>query len=106
VNEFVYLASQSPRRRQLLEQLGVRYELLLPDDHEDPEALEAVQDDELPRDYVERVTRAKLQAAQRRRPSSAPTPRSRSAAASWESRPMRRRPPACCAHCPAARTAC
>ena len=28
---FVYLASQSPRRRQLLEQLGVRYELLLPD---------------------------------------------------------------------------
>jgi septum formation protein len=66
VNEFVYLASQSPRRRQLLEQLGVRYELLLPDDHEDPEALEAVQDDELPRDYVERVTRAKLQAAQRR----------------------------------------
>jgi septum formation protein len=66
VNEFVYLASQSPRRRQLLEQLGVRYELLLPGDHEDAEALEAVQDHELPRDYVERVTRAKLQAAQRR----------------------------------------
>ena len=30
-SKFVYLASQSPRRRQLLEQLGVRYELLLPD---------------------------------------------------------------------------
>ena len=39
---FVYLASQSPRRRQLLQQLGVRFELLLPDDGEDAEALEAV----------------------------------------------------------------
>ena len=26
---FVYLASQSPRRRQLLDQMGVRYTLLL-----------------------------------------------------------------------------
>ena len=26
---FIYLASQSPRRRQLLDQLGVRHELLL-----------------------------------------------------------------------------
>ena len=42
VSDFVYLASQSPRRRQLLEQLGVRYELLLPDDNEDAEALETV----------------------------------------------------------------
>jgi septum formation protein len=32
---FIYLASQSPRRRQLLEQLGVAHELLLPDPHED-----------------------------------------------------------------------
>ena len=31
VNSFIYLASQSPRRRQLLEQLGVAYQLLLPD---------------------------------------------------------------------------
>ena len=30
--DFVYLASQSPRRAQLLNQLGVRYELLLADD--------------------------------------------------------------------------
>ena len=30
VPDFIYLASQSPRRRQLLEQIGVRYELLLP----------------------------------------------------------------------------
>ena len=35
---FIYLASQSPRRRQLLEQLGVRHELLLPDAGEDTEA--------------------------------------------------------------------
>ena len=30
-SSFIYLASQSPRRRQLLEQAGVAYELLLPD---------------------------------------------------------------------------
>ena len=45
---FVYLASQSPRRRQLLEQLGVRYELLLADDSEDAEALELVLPNEAP----------------------------------------------------------
>lgn len=60
---FVYLASQSPRRRQLLEQLGVAYELLLPDAHEDAEALEAVQASESPRHYVQRVTQLKLDAA-------------------------------------------
>lgn len=60
---FVYLASQSPRRRQLLEQLGTRFELLLPDDSEDAEALEAVTPGELPEAYVRRVTRAKLDAA-------------------------------------------
>ena len=61
--EFVYLASQSPRRRQLLEQLGVRYELLLPDDSEDAEALEAVLKNEAPAAYVKRVTNLKLNAA-------------------------------------------
>jgi septum formation protein len=60
---FVYLASQSPRRRQLLEQIGVRHELLLADDDEDVESLEAVRDGELPALYVDRVTRAKLRAA-------------------------------------------
>ena len=50
--DFVYLASQSPRRRQLLEQLGVRYELLLPDADEDAEALEAVHVNEAPLAYV------------------------------------------------------
>ena len=65
-HEFIYLASQSPRRRQLLQQLGVRHELLLPDDDEDAEALEAEIANELPTVYVERVTRAKLHAAQQR----------------------------------------
>ena len=63
---FIYLASQSPRRRQLLAQIGVRHELLLPRVDEDAEALEAEQQGELPADYVERVTRAKLRAARRR----------------------------------------
>jgi septum formation protein len=62
-SKFVYLASQSPRRRQLLEQLGVRYELLLADDTEDAEALEVVLPGEAPRTYVQRVTLLKLDAA-------------------------------------------
>lgn len=60
---FVYLASKSPRRRQLLEQLGVRYELLLPDDDEDAEGLEAERHNESPASYVQRVTQLKLDAA-------------------------------------------
>ena len=63
---FIYLASQSPRRRQLLDQIGVRHELLLPRSDEDTEALEAERHGELPADYVERVTRAKLHAARAR----------------------------------------
>jgi septum formation protein len=63
VSEFVYLASQSPRRRQLLEQLGVRYELLLPDEGEDSESLEEVKAAEAPAAYVRRVTGLKLDAA-------------------------------------------
>jgi len=63
---FVYLASQSPRRRQLLDQIRVRYQLLLPRDDEDAESLEAERAGELPLDYVRRVTRAKLVAARRR----------------------------------------
>ena len=63
---WIYLASQSPRRRQLLDQLGVRHELLLPDADEDAEALEAVLPGELPVDYVQRVTALKLQAARAR----------------------------------------
>jgi septum formation protein len=63
---FVYLASQSPRRRELLERLGVRHELLLADSGEDVEGLEATRAGESPEAYVERVTRAKLRAATRR----------------------------------------
>ncbi len=59
-SKFVYLASQSPRRRQLLEQLGIRYELLLADEHEDAEALEVVLPNEAPRAYVPRVTQRTL----------------------------------------------
>ena len=65
-SSFVWLASQSPRRRQLLDQLHVRHELLLADAHEDAESLEAVVPGELPAVYCERVTRLKLQAAVKR----------------------------------------
>jgi len=63
VSDYIYLASQSPRRRQLLEQLGVRHELLLPDADEDAEAIEAVLPGEAPAAYVQRVTQLKLDAA-------------------------------------------
>lgn len=67
MSEFIYLASQSPRRRQLLEQMGVRYELLLPDADEDAEAMESVLPGEAPAAYVQRVTALKLDAAVLRR---------------------------------------
>lgn len=63
---FIYLASQSPRRSELLGRLGIEHRLLLPRDDEDAEALEAERVGELPARYVERVTRAKLRAAQAR----------------------------------------
>lgn len=66
VNKFIYLASQSPRRSQLLEQLGVRHELLLPGADEDAEALEVVLHNEAPAAYVKRVTQLKLEAALKR----------------------------------------
>ncbi len=64
---FVYLASQSPRRRQLLDQLGLQHELLLAQPDEDAEALEDIRAGEAPAAYVARVTALKLQAALRRR---------------------------------------
>lgn len=67
MTDFIYLASQSPRRRQLLDQLGVRHELLLPhaagEEAEDAEGLEAALPGELPDAYVQRVTALKLDAA-------------------------------------------
>ena len=68
--DFIYLASQSPRRSQLLEQIGVPHRLLVPnapgDVAEDTEALELVLPGEPPATYVERVTALKLDAAVQR----------------------------------------
>jgi len=63
MSDFIYLASQSPRRLQLLEQWGVPCKLLLPEAGEDVEALEVVKPGEKPAAYVQRVTGLKLQAA-------------------------------------------
>ncbi|MET0311645.1 MAG: Maf family protein [Burkholderiaceae bacterium] len=63
---FIYLASQSPRRRQLLEQMGVAHELLLAGPGEDAEALEEARPGEAPAAYVKRVTQLKLDAAVQR----------------------------------------
>lgn len=63
MSDFIYLASQSPRRAQLLGQLGIRHELLLADASEDAESLEAVLPNEAPATYVQRVTALKLDAA-------------------------------------------
>ena len=61
--DFIYLASQSPRRRQLLEQIGVEHRLLLPAPGEDTEALEQALPGEAPASYVQRVTALKLDGA-------------------------------------------
>jgi septum formation protein len=63
VNTSIYLASQSPRRAQLLELLGVTYELLLPGKEEDAEGIEVALKNEAPAAYVVRVTGLKLDAA-------------------------------------------
>ncbi len=63
MRHFIYLASQSPRRRELLAQLGCRHELLLPNSGEDTESIEIVLPGESPASYVRRVTQLKLDAA-------------------------------------------
>ncbi len=60
---FIYLASQSPRRAQLLDQLGIAHRLLLAGPEEDAESLEQVNVGESPSAYVQRVTALKLDAA-------------------------------------------
>lgn len=64
----IYLASRSPRRRELLAQIGVRFHLLLfrARPGEDAEVDEAPLADELPEAYVERLARAKVEAGWRR----------------------------------------
>jgi septum formation protein len=66
MSDFVYLASQSPRRQELLRQAGLRFALLEPDPHEDVEALEAPLAGEAPTRYVNRVVTAKAEAARAR----------------------------------------
>lgn len=53
----LYLASQSPRRRELLRQIGVRFRVLVPHVDEAPLARE------LPESYVTRIARSKAEAA-------------------------------------------
>lgn len=61
----IYLASRSPRRRELLHQIGVKFEPLLfrEGTRQDSETSEDVQAGEQPDDYVRRVTRVKADAA-------------------------------------------
>lgn len=66
MHNFLYLASQSPRRSEILQQLGVKIEYLLPDQDENSEALEELIVGEPALDYVKRVTLSKLKAAQQR----------------------------------------
>lgn len=57
----IYLASKSPRRRELLRQIGVRHELLLlrSEPPRGPDISEESIPGEIPEDYVARVTREK-----------------------------------------------
>ena len=64
------LASQSPRRKQLLgqlaQELGFEVKVLGPEPDEDAEGLEAIHVGEKPLDYVQRVTHLKAEAGWRR----------------------------------------
>ena len=64
VDRGIYLASRSPRRRELLSQIGVRYHLLLFRARPDapPDVDETLHPGEAPDAYVERVARAKAEA--------------------------------------------
>lgn len=60
----IYLCSQSPRRRELLKQIGVNYEMLLlrSDPRRNISVDETPYEDEDPVEYVQRICRAKAQA--------------------------------------------
>jgi septum formation protein len=64
----IYLASRSPRRRELLAQIGVKFEPLLfrEGPRQDADTDEAVRPGEQPDDYVRRVTHLKAEAAWQR----------------------------------------
>jgi len=61
VEKKIYLASKSPRRRELLRQVGIDFELLLlrSDGPRGPDVTEEVLPGEAPSDYVARVAREK-----------------------------------------------
>lgn len=60
----IYLASQSPRRRELLKQVGINFEMLLlrSDSRRMVDADEAPLADELPEEYVKRICEGKARA--------------------------------------------
>jgi septum formation protein len=64
----IYLASRSPRRRELLTQIGVKFEPLLfrEGPRQDADTDEQVRPGELAEEYVRRVTRLKAEAAWQR----------------------------------------
>ena len=64
----IYLASRSPRRRELLAQIGVRFEVLLfrEGTRQDADTSEAALPAEQPNDYVRRVTQQKAEAGWQR----------------------------------------
>ena len=55
----LYLASSSPRRKELLQQIGISFEVLVPQVEEKPEP------EESPVEYVERIALAKARDAER-----------------------------------------
>ena len=61
----IYLASRSPRRRELLRQIGVTFELILLREipRQPADIDESPQAGEVPDDYVLRITREKALAA-------------------------------------------
>ena len=60
-NPRIYLASRSPRRRELLMQVGIRFDTIAfrNPPREDKDVDETAHPDETPLDYVQRVARAK-----------------------------------------------
>jgi septum formation protein len=64
IDRGIYLASRSPRRRELLSQIGVRYHLLLfrARPESPPDVDESMLPGEAPEVYVERMARAKAEA--------------------------------------------